>query len=80
MIVNKGNLKIFNKYLSDESMKLISWLDNEEIKNCILSINNFKNNDDTIYLLEIDDFINYNDLEIKKVASLWATFFLHHFV
>ena len=33
MIVNKGNLKIFNKYLSDESMKLISWLDNEEIKN-----------------------------------------------
>jgi len=44
-------------------------LNNTEIKDSILSINNFKNNDDTIYLLEIDDFINYNDLEIMKIKN-----------
>ena len=44
-------------------------LNDTEIKDSILSINNFKNNDDTIYLLEIDDFINYNDLEIMKIKN-----------
>ena len=44
-------------------------LNDTEIKVSILSINNFKNNDDTIYLLEIDDFINYNDLEIMKIKN-----------
>jgi len=44
-------------------------LNNTEIKNSISSINNFKNKDDTIYLLEFDDYINYNDLEIMKIKN-----------
>ena len=44
-------------------------LNDTEIKNSILSINNFKNSDDIIYLLEIDDYINYNDLEIMKIKN-----------
>ena len=44
-------------------------LNDTEIKNSILSINYFKNSDDTIYLLEIDDYINYNDLEIMKIKN-----------
>lgn len=43
MIVNKKNLKIFNDYLSDESMKLVSWLDNEETKiKCVCGENKLK--------------------------------------
>lgn len=43
MIVNKENLKKFHKYLSDESMKLISWLDTEELKKqCICGENQLK--------------------------------------